>query len=102
MYLQHVLLLDRFRFYQLLTWYNKFIQQQGFVCAPKDQRVVFTTQSYTFMHRYCAPKDQRAVFTTQSYTDMHRYCAPKDQRAVFTTQSYTDMHRYIYLEMIVV
>ena len=21
----------------------------------------------------CAPKDHRAVFTTQSYTDMHRY-----------------------------
>ena len=41
MYLQYVLLLDRFRFYQLLTWYNKFIQQQGFMCAPKDQRAVF-------------------------------------------------------------
>ena len=70
MYFQHVLLHDRFRFYQLLTWYNKFIlldrfsiyqlltwynkfiQLQGFVCAPKDQRAVFTTQSYTDIQRY--------------------------------------------------
>ena len=52
MYLHNLLLLDRFRFYQLITWYNKFIQQQGFVCALKDRHAVFTTQSYTSMHRY--------------------------------------------------
>ena len=30
MYLQHVLLLESFRFTRLLPWYNNFIQQEGY------------------------------------------------------------------------
>ena len=30
MYLEHILLIERFRFTRLLTWYNNFIQQQGY------------------------------------------------------------------------